>query len=141
MDLELQVFGILGLRGLDSYKLTGKSCSDTFGFSFATKQWISLPSMRHHRSRHAAAVCCGQLYVVGGREILPLSYFDPLRNKRFSKNDNFIKYYEGCTFITLDEELYLIGEKEYNGNSCLHFLAALLQERSGSSEIGCSCCK
>ena len=71
---------LTGGHELEEY--TAKSSSDIFGFSLATKQWVSLPRMRHHRSRHAAAVCCGQLYIVGGRKMLPLSYFDPLRNQR-----------------------------------------------------------
>lgn len=90
-----------------------KPRSSTFGFSLSTKEWLYLPKMPYRRSRHASAVCCGQLYVVGGNTEAPLCYFNPLRDKWFTRKETLLPQgCAGCSLSMLNEELYMIGGKD-----------------------------
>ena len=53
-------------------------CSDNFGSAVSSEKWLPLPEMPCPRTRHAAAVCTGQLFVVGGSAVTPLFHFNPL---------------------------------------------------------------
>ena len=87
----------------------------TFGFLPATKQWVELPKMTVGRSRHAAAVCNGHLFVVGGQECAALSYYNPFHNKWCTKKDKMIPVRMGATLTTHKEEMYMIGGKKDSG--------------------------
>ncbi|KAJ7372049.1 Kelch-like protein 6 [Desmophyllum pertusum] len=82
--------------------------SDTFGFVLSTNKWVQLPMMPYPRTRHVAAVCDGQLYVVGGNKKAPLCYFNPARNKWFANEEN-LPPHQHSSFIAHNEELYMIG--------------------------------
>ena len=84
------------------------STSTTLGFVLATKKWLQLPMMPCPRTRHAAAVCGGQLYVVGGFSELPLCCFNPVQNEWFSTEKN-LPFHPHSALVALNEELYLIG--------------------------------
>ena len=89
---------------------------DTLGYVLATKKWCQLPAMPFSRTKHAAAVSGGQLYVVGGHQWGPLSYFNPAKNKWFN-TDKRLPGNEHGTFVTHNEELYMIGgdDEQHNG--------------------------
>ena len=82
--------------------------SHTTGFVLFSKKWLQLPMMPCPRTRHAAAVCGGQLYVVGGNSEAPLSYFNPVQNKWFATEKN-LPSHQHSTLVTHNEELYIIG--------------------------------
>ena len=82
--------------------------SYTTGFVLDTKKWLQLPMMPCPRTRHAAAVCGGQLYVVGGNSEAPLSYFNPVQNKWFATEKN-LPSHPHSTLVTHNEELYITG--------------------------------
>ena len=84
------------------------STSTTLGFVLATKKWLQLPMMPCPRTRHAAAVCGGQLYVVGGFSEIPLCCFNPVQNEWFSTEKN-LPFHPHSALVALNEELYLIG--------------------------------
>ena len=67
------------------------------------------------RSRHAAAVCNGHLFVVGGQERAALSYYNPFQNKWCTKKDKMIPVRMGATLTTHKEEMYMIGGKKDSG--------------------------
>ena len=87
---------------------SGISTSTTLGFVLATKKWLQLPMMPCPRTRHAAAVCGGQLYVVGGFSEIPLCCFNPVQNEWFSTEKN-LPFHPHSALVALNEELYLIG--------------------------------
>ena len=84
------------------------STSTTLGFVLATKKWLQLPMMPCPRTRHAAAVCGGQLYVVGGLSEIPLCCFNPVQNEWCSTEKN-LPFHPHSALVALNEELYLIG--------------------------------
>ena len=53
-------------------------CSHNFGSAVSSEKWLPLPEMPCPRTRHAAAVCAGQLFVVSGTAGTPLFHFNPL---------------------------------------------------------------
>lgn len=84
---------------------------ETFGFVLSSKKWLNLPMMPWPRTRHAAAVCGGQLFVVGGNSdapSAPLCYFNPGQNKWFV-SDKALKAILHSSLVTHNEELYMIG--------------------------------
>lgn len=82
--------------------------SDTFGFILSSKKWLNLPMMPCPRTRHAAAVCGGQLFVVGGNSDAPLCYFNRGLNKWFA-SDKSLQSIPHSSLVTHNEELYMIG--------------------------------
>ncbi|KAJ7372050.1 hypothetical protein OS493_021478 [Desmophyllum pertusum] len=96
------------LTGGHSSRNNADPQSDTFGFVLDTNKWLQLPMMPYPRTRHVAAVCDGQLYVVGGTKKAPLCHFNPARNKWFADEEN-LPPHQHSSFIAHNEELYMIG--------------------------------
>ena len=87
------------------------SIAETLGFVLDTKEWLHLPTMPCSRTRHVAAVCDGQLYVMGGNSDVPLCYFNPWQNKWFA-DKNVLPSNPHSSLVTHNEELYMIGGEE-----------------------------
>ncbi len=86
-----------------------KSITDaTNCFLLSKNHWLSLPVMPCPRTRHGAAVCCGQLYVFGGSKSGPMCSFNPKRNKWTSDDEKFPSR-QHCSVTAFNEELYVIG--------------------------------
>ena len=66
--------------------------------------------MPSSRTQHAAAVCGGKLYVVGGAKAL-LYVFDPGLRQGFQRDGNLGFNYH-CSFTNHHEKLYKIGGKD-----------------------------
>ena len=82
-------------------------------FVLSKNQWASLPSMPCSRTRHGSAVCCGQLYVVGGKATMTMCCFDPKQN--IWTSDNMVtmpKERVDCSVTALNEKLYVTGGKD-----------------------------
>ena len=69
---------LTGGHNIDDFR---EPTNETIGFVLSSKKWLNLPMMPCPRTRHAAAVCGGQLFVVGGNTDVPLCYFNPGQNK------------------------------------------------------------
>ena len=82
--------------------------NNAYCFLLSKNQWASLPSMPFSRTRHGAAVCCGQLYLVGGQSSHPTCIYNPNQNKWFS-TETTAPIRQHCSVTTLDENLYVIG--------------------------------
>ena len=82
--------------------------NNAYCFLLSKNQWASLPSMPFSRTRHGAAVCCGQLYVVGGQSSHPMCIYNPNQNKWFS-TETTAPIGQHCSVTTLDGNLYVIG--------------------------------
>ena len=101
--------------------LTGGHCDDqppsaqTYGFSLTTSKWVTLSMMPCFRSRHSAAVCGEQLYVLGGHsdQAVTVCCFNPKPNKwSCVANLRRASRYH-CTVTTYQEELYIIGGERF----------------------------
>ena len=91
---------------------TNVSNRSTYCFLPSKNHWLSLPEMPFPRTRHGAAVCCGQLYVVGGKVEEPACSYDPTQNKwTVIKANTFIRQH--CSVVALNEELYVTGGDQY----------------------------
>ena len=103
---------------LDMYKLgvvvtgghqTAKTASNSvYCFLLTKNRWLSLQKMPQPRTRHGAAVCCGQLYIFGGSEPGKMYSFYPKQNKWTSDVKAFPSR-QHCSVTTYNEELYVIG--------------------------------
>lgn len=101
--------------------LTGGHCKyqqctrETYGFSLSgsTEQWAILSAMPGSRTRHAATLCDGQLYVVGGTSSKPATVirFNPMQNKwcEVDSRGYIARSRKNCSATTYKEELYIIG--------------------------------
>ncbi|KAL9951797.1 hypothetical protein ACROYT_G044526 [Oculina patagonica] len=93
-------------------------------FLLSESVWQPLPSMPCPRTRHGAAVCCGQLYVLGGNSQKPMCSFNPKQNKWIIFSDDDDEEEEEaasddnneeslgrphCSVTSYNEELYVIG--------------------------------
>lgn len=96
---------LTGGHNIDDHR---EPTSDTFGFVLSSKKWLNLPMMPCPRTRHAAAVCGGELFVVGGNSVAPLCHFNPGQNKWFA-SDKALQAVLHCSLVTHNEELYMIG--------------------------------
>ena len=67
------------------------------------------------RTCHGAAVCDGQLYVVGGRSSQPVLHFNPIHNKWCGvDSQGYIAYSrKNCSATNFKEELYVIGGRGF----------------------------
>jgi len=74
--------------------------------------WLLLPKMPFARTRHGAAVCCGQLYVVGGKSPFPMCSFNPKQN-RWIAHEKELATRLHCSVTALNEELYVIGGEDH----------------------------
>ncbi|KAL9974028.1 hypothetical protein ACROYT_G020557 [Oculina patagonica] len=93
------------------HTVSSSPIADTLGLVLATKKWFNLPVMPCPRTRHAAAVCAGQLYVMGGNSDAPLYYFNPGQNKWFA-SDESLPASPHSSLVTHNDELYMIGGEE-----------------------------
>ena len=81
---------------------------NTHCYLLSKNSWVSLPNMPFPRTRHGAAVCCGQLYVVGGKPEPPACTFNPIKNK-WTVMEGEAAIRQHCSVTALNEELYVIG--------------------------------
>ena len=81
---------------------------NTHCYLLSKNSWVSLPKMPFPRTRHGAAVCCGQLYVVGGKPEPPACTFNPIKN-RWTVMEGEAAIRQHCSVTALNEELYVIG--------------------------------
>ena len=85
-----------------------KGTSNVNCLVLSNNDWLSLPLMPVPRTRHGAAVCCGQLYVVGGNSSGPMCIFNPKQNKWISAAYELPTCLH-CSVTAYNEELYMIG--------------------------------
>ncbi len=100
-----------GHRSLDSSEDASSKKMETNStscFLLSKSQWLSLPVMPCPRTRHGAAVCCGQLYVFGGNSPASISCFNPKQNTWIFSVDEFPRR-SHCSVTAFNEELYVIG--------------------------------
>lgn len=97
---------IVVLNGYHAKSFFAKS-DQTFAFVLDTGKWLELPRMPSSRTHHAAAVCGGKLYVVGGDDEF-LWVFDPGLRQWFQRGGNLGCNYS-CSFTNHQEKLYKIG--------------------------------
>ena len=88
--------------------LDQKGRVNTHCYLLSKNSWVSLPKMPFPRTRHGAAVCCGQLYVVGGKPEPPACTFNPIKNK-WTVMEGEAAIRQHCSVTALNEELYVIG--------------------------------
>ena len=77
-------------------------------FLLSKYHWQPLPKMPWPRTRHGAAVCCGQLYLLGGNHSKPMCSFNPKQNKWISNNKEFPSR-PHCSVTTYNKQLYVMG--------------------------------
>jgi len=99
-----------GHKGINSSHQT--AASDANCFVLSKNSWLLLPTMPFSRTRHGAAVCRGQLYVVGGKASIPMCSFNPEQNKWIS-SDNVLPNRLHCSVTAYNEELYVIGGEKH----------------------------
>lgn len=92
--------------------VTGPGTSSTNCLIMSTNYWQRLPTMPFPRTRHGAAVCCGHLYVVGGKSSYPMCSYNPKQNKWISCANELPSPLH-CTLTSFKEELYLIGGENH----------------------------
>ena len=85
---------------------------NTYCFLPSKNHWLSLPEMPFPRTRHGAAVCCGQLYVIGGMVKEPACSYNPIQNKWTVIEAN-TSIRQHCSVVALNEELYVTGGDQY----------------------------
>ena len=81
-------------------------------FLLSKNQWLSLPRMPFPCTRHGAAVCCGQLYVVGGKSSHPMRYLNP-KLMKWTVMKERVPIPMHCSITALNEELYVIGGDQH----------------------------
>ena len=91
---------------------TGPGTSNTNCLLLSTNCWVSLPGMPVPRTRHGAAVCCGQLFVMGGKSSDPMCSFNPKLNKWITDVTQLRTLLE-CSVTAFNGELYLIGGENH----------------------------
>ena len=85
------------------------TCSNiTHCLLLSKSHWPALPTMPSPRTQHGAAVCCGQLYLLGGNSSGPMCSFNPKQNKWISNNKESPSR-PFCSVSTYNEELYVMG--------------------------------
>ena len=82
----------------------------SYCFVPSTVTWVSLPMMPCPRSHHAAAVCAGLLYVMGGRESIPVCCFSSKQNTWSTLDITLDK--KDCSVTSFNEQLYVIGGED-----------------------------
>ena len=107
------------------------SNQSTYCFLLSNNHWLSLPEMPFPRTRHGAAVCCGQLYVVGGKVEEPACSYNPIQNKWTVIEAN-TSIRQHCSVVALNEELYVTGGDQY-WNSVDKYSPILAEWREVSS--------
>ena len=94
--------------------LTGKyrkfTNQNTPGFVLSNFKWVSLPRMPLSSSPRSAAVCGGQLYVMGGKNSNSVCCFNPNQIKWSTLNMKMDS--KNCTVTSFNEELYVIGGED-----------------------------
>ena len=84
---------------------------ETHCFVPSTVTWVSLPMMPFPRSHHAAAVCDGLLYIMGGKIVGPaVCCFNPKQNIWSSVDIKLSR--KDCSVTSYNEELYVIGGQD-----------------------------
>ena len=77
----------------------------------STLKWFSFPTMPiSSQCDHVAAVCDGNLYIMGGEQPDPVCCFNPKQNE-WSTLDITI-HQKGCTVTSFNKELYVIGGED-----------------------------
>lgn len=87
------------------------STSNAYCFLLSENRWLLLPQMPRPRTRHGAAVCGGQLYVVGGNSSDPMFSFNPKQNKWICGEEE-LSVRLHCSVTTVNEELYVMGGED-----------------------------
>ena len=87
--------------------------NSTYCFLLSKNQWLSLPTMPFHRTRHGAAVCCGQLYVLGGESSDPMCSFNPKENNWIVTAFSEVATRLHCSVTALNEKLYVTGGENW----------------------------
>ena len=82
---------------------------NTPGFLLPSFKWLPLPRMPSSSSR-SAAVCGGQLYVMGGKNSNSVCCFNPNQIKWSTLNMKMDS--KNCTVTSFNEELYVIGGED-----------------------------
>lgn len=90
-----------------SAKNVFSSSNRAFAYVLDTGEWLELPKMSYGRTKHAAAVCGGKLYVVGG-ERASLLVFDPELRHWFQRDGN-LGFHYSISFTNHHEKLYKMG--------------------------------
>ena len=83
---------------------------NTPGFLLPSFKWLPLPGMPSSSSPRSAAVCGGQLYVMGGKNSNSVCCFNPNQIK-WSTLDMKMNS-KKCTVTSFNEELYVIGGED-----------------------------
>lgn len=86
--------------------------SDAHGLLLSRNHWFALPTMPLCRTRHGAVVCCGQLYVFGGKSSNPMCSFNPKQNKWICTDDELPSRLH-CSVTAFNEELYVTGGENH----------------------------
>ena len=86
----------------------GPGVNSTNGLLLSKKRWLSLPAIPFPHTRHGTAVCCGQLYVVGGKTSAPMCTFNPKQNKWIAHEKELTTRLH-CSVTALNELLYVMG--------------------------------
>jgi len=86
--------------------------NNTYSFLLSRKHWLPLSTMPYPRTRHGAAVCCGQLFVIGGNSSDPMCSFNPKQNNWISGMVEVSKRVH-CSVTAFHEELYVIGGEDH----------------------------
>ena len=89
-----------------------KGTINTHGYLLSKNSCLSLPKMPFPCTRHGAAVCCGQLYLVGGKPESPACIFNPIKNM-WTVMEGEASNTLHCSVTAFNEELYVIGGDEH----------------------------
>ena len=83
---------------------------NTLGFVLSSFKWLSLPRMPSSSYPRSAAVCGGQLYIMGGKNSNSVCCFNPNQIKWSTLNMKMDS--KNCTVTSFNEELYVIGGED-----------------------------
>ena len=92
--------------------LTGEYCKKKSmqGFVLSSFEWLSLPRIPRSFNPRNAAVCGGQLYVMGGKNSASVYCFNPNQIKWSTLDMKMVS--KNSTVTSFNEELYVIGGRD-----------------------------
>ena len=91
----------------------GLCSKQTHCFSLTTNKWMKLSTMPFSRTRHGAAVCSGQFYVLGGEPSSPICCFNFKQNKWSCVSKRKFAFRHHFSVTTYQEEVYVTGGENY----------------------------